>query len=222
MNKFYRMIFILVGFIIVVIAGNFPIKASETVRPEVRALWVDAFHDGFKTPNQVDKLIKDCLNANINTLIVQVRRRGDAYYNKSIEPRTEDLNLLPGFDALQYLIEKAHTNKIEVHAWLNTLVAWNSSIPPKDPNHVWNLHGPKAVGKANWVSYCRTYNKTNRSWSDKVYSAYFLDPGNPEALDYTSDVFLNVVKNYDVDGIHLDYTRYDGLGWGYNPTSVAR
>ena len=48
----------------------------------------------------------------------------------SIEPRTEDPDLLPGFDALEYLIVKAHANQIEVHAWLNTLVAWNSPVAP--------------------------------------------------------------------------------------------
>jgi uncharacterized lipoprotein YddW (UPF0748 family) len=222
MNRFYRMMFILAGFMMIFIAGYFPVKASETVRPEVRALWVDAFRDGFKTPAQVDKLIQDSINANINTLIVQVRRRGDAYYNQTIEPRTEDPDLLPGFDALQYLIDQAHANKIEVHAWLNTLVAWSSSINPKDPNHVWNLHGPRAEDSANWISYYRTYDATKKSWSEKLHSSSYLDPGNPEVVDYTTAVYLNVVKNYNVDGIHLDYSRYAGMEWGYNPTSLAR
>ena len=111
-------------------------------------------------------------------------------------------------------------NHIEVHAWLNTLVAWNSSVPPKDPNHVWNLHGPQTKGQANWVSYYR--NKAGQKWADTLHSSYFLDPGHPDALDYTVAVYLNVVRNYDVDGIHLDFSRYDGMGFGYNPTNVAR
>jgi uncharacterized lipoprotein YddW (UPF0748 family) len=199
-----------------------PVTANETVKPEIRALWVDAFRDGFKTPAQVDKLIKDAISGNINTLIVQIRRRGDAYYNKSIEPRTEDPDLEPGFDALQYLIEKAHANQIEVHAWLNTLVAWNRPVPPTDPNHVWNLHGPKATDKENWVSYYRVYDAANKIWPEKLYSSFYLDPGNPAVVDYTTAVYLNIVKNYDVDGIHLDYSRYSDKEWGYNPTSVAR
>lgn len=214
--------FILAGLLMMVIWGRFPINADDTARPEVRALWVDAFRDGIKTPAQVDQLIQDALTANINTLIVQVRRRGDAYYNNSIEPGTEDPDLLAGFDALQSLIDQAHANNIEVHAWLNTLVAWNSSTLPKDPNHIWNLHGPKTAGKANWVSYYRTYNNTSLTWLDTTNSSYYLDPGHPDAVDHTVDVYLQVVKNYDVDGIHLDYSRYAGRGWGYNPTSVAR
>ncbi len=219
-NRFSR--FVLIGLVTLFLAGNLPVKASETANPQVRALWVDAFRPGFKTPDQVDKLVEDALNANLNTLIVQVRRRGDAYYNKSIEPRTEDSELAPGFDALQYLIDKAHANQIEVHAWLNTLVAWNNEIPPKDPNHVWNLHGPRVTAEETWVSYYRAYNDTAKKWSEKLYSSFYLDPGNPEVVDYTTAVYLNVVKNYDIDGIHLDYSRYAGTGWGYNPTSIAR
>jgi uncharacterized lipoprotein YddW (UPF0748 family) len=221
MGKMSRIIFILTGLVMLIATAN-PVKANETNRPEIRALWVDAFRDGIKTPAQVDKLIQNSINGNINTLIVQIRRRGDAYYNNSIEPRTEDPVLEPGFDALQYLIDKAHANHIEVHAWLNTLVAWNQSVPPKDPGHVWNLHGPRATDEETWISYYRTYDTASKSWSQNLYSSFYLDPGNPAVIDYTIAVYLNVVKNYDVDGIHLDYSRYAGMEWGYNPTSVAR
>ncbi|MGE5604321.1 MAG: family 10 glycosylhydrolase [Bacteroidota bacterium] len=183
MGVFKRFInFALIGLVISICSGAFPIKADEIVKPEVRALWVDAFRPGFKTPEQVDKLVEDALYANLNTLIVQVRRRGDAYYNSSIEPRTEDPELALGFDALQYLIEKAHANRIEVHAWLNTLVAWNNDLPPQDPNHVWNLHGPKVKAEETWVSYYRVYNDNAKKWSEKLHSSFYLDPGNPEVV----------------------------------------
>jgi uncharacterized lipoprotein YddW (UPF0748 family) len=222
MGKFWGTMILLTILVVLAIGGYFAEQADGVSRPEVRAVWVDAFHDGAKTPAQVDKLIKNCLAANINTVFVQVRRRGDAYYNKSNEPRTEDPDLEPGFDALQYLIEKAHSNRIEVHAWLNTLVAWNSSTPPKAGNHLWNRHGPKAKGALNWISNYRSFDAAKQTWSDRLKYSYFLDPGHPDALDYTVKTYLQVVKNYDVDGIHLDYSRYDGLGFGYNETNVAR
>ena len=227
MSIFFRIVgrargLIVAGIIMMIfLAANFSVKATDSA-PQMRALWVDAFRAGIKTQDQVDKLIQDAINGNINTLIVQVRRRGDAYYNKSIEPRTEDPDLTPGFDALQYLIDKAHANGIEVHAWLNTLVAWNRAIPPKDPNHVWNLHGLKASDKDTWVSYYRVYDNQTKSWSQKLYSSFYLDPGNPEVVDYTTNVYMNIVKNYDVDGIHLDYSRYSDREFGYNPTGIAR
>ncbi|NLY76034.1 MAG: family 10 glycosylhydrolase, partial [Firmicutes bacterium] len=221
-KKLHRILMLIAGLLALMDWRGFPVSAEDAVRPEVRALWVDAFNDGIKTQAQVDQLIHDSLIANINTLIVQVRRRGDAYFNNSIEPRTEDPDLSPGFDALQYLIDQAHANRIEVHAWLNTLVARHRDELPTDPNHVWNLHGPEAVGRDNWISYYRTYNQKTKKWSKKLNPSYFLDPGHPDVVDYTVAVHLNVVKNYDIDGIHLDYSRYAGKGWGYNPTSIAR
>src|ERR671932_1565363 len=116
-----------------------PAASADTLDPpELRAVWVDAFHDGFKTPEQVDELVDWARAANLNALFVQVRRRGDAYYLKSFEPRTEDPDLTPGFDALQYLIDRAHAGSqaLQVHAWLATLPIWNKHAPPSDPRHV--------------------------------------------------------------------------------------
>ncbi|UAC49540.1 family 10 glycosylhydrolase [Bacillus aquiflavi] len=192
-------------------------NAQEQTHEQLRAFWVDAFHDGIKTPEQVDQLLKDVHDANANTVIVQVRRRGDAYFNKSLEPRTQDPRLKQGFDALQDLIDKAHAMepKIEVHAWLATLPIWNSLYPPIDANHVFNQHGPSSEGADFWLM--TRYDGVIRAGAD-----YVLDPGHPDALDYTVEQYVNVVKEYDVDGIHLDLARYMGTDWGYNPTSVER
>lgn len=191
--------------------------SAQQPKEEFRAYWADAFHDGFKTPEQVDQLIEDAKQSNVNALIVQVRRRGDAYFNKSLEPRTQDPTLQPGFDTLAYLLDKAHSSnpRIEVHAWLATLPIWNSLSPPVDSNHVFNQHGPSAEGKSYWLM--DSYDGANRSGAD-----YVLDPGHPDAVDYTVDQYVNVVRQYPVDGIHLDLVRYMGPEWGYNPTSLER
>lgn len=195
----------------------------QVPRAELRALWVDAFHPGLKTPEEVDRLVDEAARANINTLIVQVRRRGDAYYNLSpLEPRTEDPSLPAGFDALAYVIDRAHARGLEVHAWLATLAVVDSKAPPQDPGHVWNAHGPAAPGAENWVSYHLARNRVTGTWSEEAYPSEYLDPGHPAALDYTVNVYLNVVQSYAVDGIHLDLCRYAGPQFGYNPVSVAR
>ena len=193
--------------------------------PELRAVWVDAFHQGFKSPQQVDQLIAWAHAANLNALFVQVRRRGDAYYLKSFEPRTQDPDLQPGFDALQYLIQKAHQgpHPLQVHAWLATLPIWGErDSPPNAPNHVFNLRGLTADPADSWLMY----RDDGQAWAGNDSGGiYYLDPGNPDAAAYTVQVYLNVLRNYDVDGIHLDQVRYyegDPLHWGYNSTSVAR
>lgn len=185
---------------------------------QFRAFWVDAFHPGFKTRREVDQLVRDMEAANVNSVIVQVRRRGEVYYSSAMEPRAEDPELEPGFDALAYLIERAHAARppIEVHAWLATFPIWPvAKAPPRDPRHVYNLHGAGAQGDANWLSW--SYD--GRQHDGENYS---LDPGHPDALRHTVEVYLEVVRNYDVDGIHFDYVRYMDREYGYNPVSVAR
>lgn len=184
-------------------------RSHPSANSEFRAFWVDAFHAGFKTPQEVTKLVGDAKRANANTILAQMRLRGDAFYASSLEPRAKDPDLVPGFDPLQDLIAKAHAEGMEVHAWMVTLpVKGNGS---KDPAHVWQKHGPNAPGRENWAMLDYDGNAPG-----------FLDPGHPDALDYTVSVYLDVLKHYDVDGLQLDYVRYGGPTWGYNPTAVAR
>jgi uncharacterized lipoprotein YddW (UPF0748 family) len=202
--------------------GSAPFAAPVEAAPgEFRGLWVDAYREGFKTREQVDRLLADARRANINALLVQMRSRGDAFYSKSLEPRAEDPSLTAGFDPLAYLIERAHADqpRIEVQAWVTTTTIWGSQTRlPADPRHAFNLHGPSAVGQADWLSR----REDGTTWS----RGYFLDPGHPDAAKYTTDVLLNLVREYDIDGLHLDYIRYperaDGQSWGYNETNIAR
>src|SRR5439155_22669570 len=99
--------------------SGFSTPAQAASAPgQYRALWVDAFHDGMKSPAQVEKLVADTKRANLNTLIVQVRKRGDAYFAHSIEPRATDIVGPSDFDPLDYLLRLAHasTPRIDVHA----------------------------------------------------------------------------------------------------------
>ncbi|MDQ2098222.1 MAG: family 10 glycosylhydrolase [Tychonema bourrellyi B0820] len=194
--------------------GWFPNRANALTPPlpqtaEFRAFWVDAFNPGFKTPQEVTKLIADAQRANANAIVAQVRRRGDAFYTSAIEPRTLDPNVPAGFDPLQDLIDKAHATGMEVHAWMVTLPVVSGGKLPA--NHVWQQHGPNAPGRDNWAML-----------TSSGEAKGFLDPGHPDALDYTVSVYLDLLKRYDVDGVQLDYVRYGGPNWGYNPTAIAR
>ncbi len=197
------------------------VAAPTGQEAQFRGLWVDAYHDGAKSPVQIDRLLADARRANINALIIQVRKRGDAYYTRGPEPRADDPALPAGFDPLDYLIERAHggSPRLEVHAWIATLPVWgDQNRVPRDPGHVFNQHGLGASGREDWL----TRREDGESWA----TGYFLDPGHPDAARYTADVALNLVREYDLDGLHLDYIRFPDSGtkggWGYNETSVAR
>ena len=171
---------------------------------QLRALWVDGFHEGFKSPAQVNTLIERAEKANLNALFVQVRKRGDAYFLKGVEPEASDVAYPhhPNWDPLAYLIQKAHTANppIQVHAWMNTFYVGQTS-------QVWQEEG------ANWGDL--RYNGSNDGYG-------YLDPGIPAVREYTEEVMTEVVRNYDVDGIHLDLVRYpDGGDWGYSPAALA-
>src|SRR6202171_4915945 len=165
---------------------------------QYRAMWVDAFNDGIKSRAQIAKLVADAHRANLNVLIVQVRKRGDAYFNRADEARALDIIGSRGFDPLSYLIELAHSSrpKIEVHAWLNTFfVGDTSGVYLKHPD---------------WV------NRTN----DGAVGG-FLDPAIPEVQTYTHQVFMDLALNYDIDGLHMDFVRYPGVNWGYTAASLS-
>jgi uncharacterized lipoprotein YddW (UPF0748 family) len=191
---------------------------------EIRAVWVDAFHEGIRSPDEVTRLVDTARRVHLNTLIVQVRRRGDALYTGGLEPPLDDPNYAPSFDALGDVVAKAHAAGLQVHAWINAMPVWRDEAPPKNPRHVFNQHGTSAMGENCWLT-------SARDGTRKFPVGYFLDPGHPAARDHLVAVYLDIVRRYDVDGIHFDYIRYPetdgpalprGANVGYNAVSVAR
>jgi uncharacterized lipoprotein YddW (UPF0748 family) len=183
---------------------------------EYRALWVDGSNNGLKTPEQIAQLVRDCQSISCNVLIVQMRIYANALHAQSSEPRVD--YIASGFDPLTDVISKAHSVSppIDVYAWLNAFPMWPADIdPPSSPQHIFNTHGMQATGADNWLAL-------NEQGNLGGTGLYYLDPGNPEAAAYVINQVVSVVKNYSVDGVHLDFIRYGGIQWGYNPTSVAR
>jgi len=183
-------------------------STATTTDSEFRGFWVDGFNEGFHTPEQVDALLRRVRQANMNAIIVQMRKRGDAHYLSPLEPFATSQQA--GFDALAYLIEKAHndTPPIEVHVWLNCHPVWPGSSWPPDPKHILNRYPEIQTENIN---------------GERITPVgYGMDWGHPLSNEWFARVALDIVRRYDVDGIHFDYIRYTGEEWGYNPVSVAR
>lgn len=178
---------------------------TALARSEFRGAWVTAWNRGFLTPAEADATVEAAKAANINALFIQVRKIGDAYYDSTYEPRAT--NISDGYDPLKYIIDRAHEEGIEVHAWINVLRV-RLRTPIADSRHVCNSH-------PEWI----TRDVSGRTKSE---DGVYLDPGSPGVQYYTTKVALDIVTRYDVDGIHLDYIRYPGTNWGYNDESVAR
>jgi len=189
---------------------------------ELRGLWVDAFGPGLKTPAEIDLLVADAKRMNVNVLFAQIGRRGDCYCNNAAMPRSNDPAVPAGFDPLADLLTKAHAQGIQVHAWIITTALWNSAVVAPPPGHAFHAHGPTATGRDNWLTY--KADGTVRGGADWV-----MDPGHPDAAEYIKNMYVSVVKNYDVDGIQFDRVRYPDYNpaggpsqWGYNPTALER
>lgn len=192
---------------------------TDTRTTGLRGLWVDAYGPGFKTPAEVEALVRDAVALNVNALFVQVVRRGDCYCLRSTLPVAGDPALTPGFDPLDALTERAHAAGLQVHAWVVTLALWGADEPPKDPEHLYYRHGPDAP--ESWLN--RRFDGVTRPERD-----VYLDPGVPGVADYLSEALVSLSENYDLDGVTLDRLRHPdfNLGqapsWGYGKISLER
>jgi len=172
---------------------------------EMRGAWVTAWVAGFFTAEQADATVAAAKRAGLSALFIQVRKNADAYYFSDTEPRGN--GIAPDFDPLACVIEKAHAQGIEVHAWMNAGRIWSSKEPPTDPKHIANRH-------PEWL------NKDFRG-NTRASEGLYLDLGIPGVRDYVSSVAEEIARKYDVDGIHLDYIRYPGKDWGYSDAALA-
>lgn len=178
---------------------------------ELRGLWVDTFHPALRDESEARQLVAAARSGGFNALFVEVRKRGDAYYDSRFEPRASDIG--PGFDPLQRLLGLAHDitagPRLEVHAWIVAFNIWNQeSVHPPQSDHPYRRH-------PEWL----TRNFSGARWDGANYA---FDPGHPEVQRHTFDVAMDLVSRYEIDGLHWDYIRYAGRDWGYNDVAVRR
>jgi uncharacterized lipoprotein YddW (UPF0748 family) len=216
-----------------------------------RAFWVETFNTPFATRLDVDRVLGAALRSNANALFVEVRRRGDAWYLDAKEPLPEvdnfgepDATGRLTFDPLRYLIARAHTRGIEVHAFTIVGAVYNGDPRvklPSDPQHAFLQHvwdaaaGEPYRGRRQWATRALPYNAAGTFEGGQRFGKdWYVDLGHPDAAAYTISALTYLVHKYELDGIHLDRIRYPespldrprGEPWGsnvgYNETSVAR
>jgi uncharacterized lipoprotein YddW (UPF0748 family) len=180
---------------------------SGLARTEFRGAWVTAWDHGFLSQSEANATVAAAKAAHINALFIQVRKVGDAYYSSQFEPRATNIPTA-SYDPLSYIIDRAHAEGIEVHAWINVLRVQSTSGSNPDPSHVCNSH-------PEWLT-------RDASGRTKSPDGFFLDPGLPEVQDYIVGIVSDILSNYNVDGIHLDYMRYPGSNYGYNEQAISR
>ncbi len=179
---------------------NLTVPEKQDPKREFRGVWIATVENidwpsSFKaTSDQQKKELIDQLTAHqqtgINAVMFQVRPAADAFYAKSREPWSKWLTGKQGkapnplFDPLEFAINEAHKRGMELHAWFNPYRATNDGkFAALSPEHITRL-------KPEWFF---------------IYGGVKLfNPGIPEVRDYIVRVILDVVDNYDIDGVHMD------------------
>jgi uncharacterized lipoprotein YddW (UPF0748 family) len=198
---------------------------------EVRALWV--VRTTLTSPEKIRAMVQAAKDNGFNTIIVQVRGRGDAYYRSRKEPRAVELKEQPvGFDPLAVTLSEARQRGLKVHAWINTSLLANLDALPTDPKHVYNQHPewlavPRPVAGDLYKMSPRDpryreriveWSKANRGELEGIYTG----PSNPKVRQHIYDIWMDVLKNYDVDGLHFDYVRLASPDFDYSRISLEK
>jgi uncharacterized lipoprotein YddW (UPF0748 family) len=186
---------------------------SRQSKHETRAVWLTTIK-GLDWPkvrandiNGIERQKKDLCEIldrlqriHINTVILQTRIRGTVIYPSEYEPWDECLTGRPGkdpgYDPLQYCIEECHKRGMELHAWLVCVPLGNDALQKR--------YGSESILQRN-PTLCK-----------KIGSEVFMIPGKPETASYIASLCKEIVSQYDVDGISLDYIRYPEKVYGFS------
>lgn len=217
-----------------------PVEEADDVPPrdrqpvparfrEVRALWV--VRSTLTSPDRIRTMVERAHGAGFNTLVVQVRGRGDAYYASELEPRADALAAQPAtFDPLALVLEEAHARGMAVHAWLNAHLVADARVTPGDRGHVVRarpdlLAVPRELSAGLYATdpYDPSYVEALRrhAWENRArVEGLYTNPSHPDVHDRIRDVWVDVVRRYPVDGVHFDYARYPHPTYDYSRPSL--
>lgn len=174
------------------------------------AVWV--VRNALDSPRAWRAALDAVQRAGCRRIYLQISGRWDAYFPSAVFPPPERDPREPGWeDPLGQAIAEAHSRDVEVHAWVNAMLAWSAADPPSDPSHVFRSH-------PNWFvtdGQGRSIRALDRAALDRAGLAgegWFLDPARMEVRTELRRFILEIALRYPVDGVHLDYIRYP-RGW---------
>ena len=176
---------------------DFPAVSAEE---EMRAVWIPYMCQTNIDREAIDRMIDDCLKLGANTLFFHVRPFGDAMYHSDYFPwshvisGTQGIAPADGLDPLEYAVRQAHAKGLELHAWINPMriQLTKGSVPA-----VISDDNPYSVWRSDLDS-------SNDDWEVDYRDGKFYNPAYPEVRRLLIDGMVEIVENYDVDGIHWD------------------
>lgn len=208
MKRSFRLLALVLACVLTLVTPAFA-AGTPSASEEMRGVWVSSVYnldypsspttDPDKLKAEADEILDNCVKWGLNAVFLQVRPSGDALYKSDLFPwskyLTSSVGTAPqdGFDPLEYWVEAAHKRGLELHAWINPYRITRS----KD---------------TEWNSLPSTHPaKMNPDWVVKYSDGnYYFNPGIPEVRDLVTRGAVEIVQNYDVDGLHMDDYFYPG------------
>lgn len=165
---------------------------------EMRAAWVATVENidwpsskkltAEQQQNEFKNIVSRYADAGFNALFVQIRPCADAFYPSPYEPWSPYLMGVrgydPGYDPLKFMIDECHRQGLEFHAWFNPYRA------------IINIHNDRSD-----ISHIT---KLKPEWFITYGNIKLFNPGLPEVWTYIKEIVMDVVRKYDIDGVHLD------------------
>jgi len=205
------------------LAGLALTASLQADRGEMRGVWV--VRTALATPESSDAAVDDAARAGLTALFVQVRGRGDALYASAIVPRSEVLRgQPPGFDPLARVLSRARSRGLQVHAWINVLLAGGFGVP-LPAGHVAAVHpdwlmAPRAVAARALRRPPAALPALIAARRDADVEGFYLSPSSPGAAAHLEAVVRELVESYPVDGLHLDFIRYPAHDYDYSRAAL--
>ncbi len=211
------------------VAPAFAAAPDSAERPAVameegRALWVNRWDYG--SAATIRQVMENAKRANFNIVYCQVRGPWDARYRSKLDPCSprlcDRLGGTPTWDPLEVAVREAHSRGLQLHAWINALSGWESTSAagcralrpsePGQPNHV-------LVDHPEWAMHTRGGRPMACPNGDEYV---YLSPAHAGVRTHLARVAADVVRRYDVDGVHLDRIRYPGSDFGWDRAALAQ
>jgi len=215
----------------IVLLGSTAWVPAQAPATEVRALWVQ--RASLTSPGAIVAMVESARTNGFNTLLVQVRGRGDAYFNSRLEPRASTLSgQPPSFDPLGAVIAEARRAGLRVHAWVNVNLIAGVGELPLSRNHLVYAHPewlmvPRELAvemagidqrSPEYLGRLTRYARAHAQQIEGLYSS----PLQSASVNHTVAVISDLAGRYALDGIHLDYFRFPSEDFDYSRQALAQ
>ncbi len=186
--------------IILLLLISINLSSQEKISSEMRAVWIATVKNVDYPSNKnlsVEEQKKEFIDMldvfskiGINAVFFQVRPAADAFFQSDYEPWSEWLTGKQGkapepyYDPLKFMIKEAHKRNIQFHAWINPF---------------------RAVATIEYADICENHiSKRKPEWIFTYDINKYFNPGIPEVRNYITNIIIDIVKRYDIDGVHFD------------------